>query len=136
MCFVSAASDLITQGPVNQTKIYSSASATLEDVTFRCEFYSSEDISIQWLKSTSQLFISSDYMISTNTNCSTLTIFNVTTSDIDAYTCSVNTSNSSDAITAYLQVVGKLHCSNLFHFHVFFIRNMSIRNIRLKLDKN
>lgn len=100
-----AASDLITKGPANQTKEYSSTNAALEDVTFECRFDSSEDLSIQWLKSSSQLFNSSDYGISNYANSSTLTIFNVTTNDIDAYTCSANTSNSSEAKTAYLQVV-------------------------------
>ena len=93
------------------TQIYNSSYAIREDATFQCVTNSSQDISsVQWFKASTQLSNSSKYIITGNTGSSLLTIFNVTSSDIDAYACNASTTNRSEAKTAYLDVVGKLQC--------------------------
>ena len=103
-------SDLITQGPSNQTKMYSSPYTALEDAVFGCVFNNSQNISILWLKESTPLSSSSNYVISSYTGNSTLTIVNATRSDIGTYTCNASTTGTSEAQSAYLDVVGELLC--------------------------
>ena len=107
-CILACSSSLITQGPTNVTKTYSSSTAAREDVTLQCEFDGSQNISILWFFSSNQLSTTSDYMITNYANRSVLTIFNATISDIGSYICNASNDATSEAKSAYIHVTGML----------------------------
>lgn len=102
----SGAVSLITNGPTNLTKVYSSSTVAREDVNFECQFDGSQNVTIEWFFSSIQLSNSSHHTIINSYNSSVLTILSANVSDIGAYICNVSNDVSSETRTAYLAVLG------------------------------